>query len=51
MDVEISIFRGTWSDVRLVREERIVEGKISSQARLMKTRSSLSKVGVARRLD
>ena len=51
MVVEISIFRGTWSEVVLVREERTVPGSISSQARLMNTLSSRSRVGELRLLD
>jgi hypothetical protein len=30
MEVEMSTFKGTWSEVDLVREERIELGRISS---------------------
>jgi len=49
--VEISILRGTWSEVERVREERLVFGGVASQDKLMKARSSLSSVGIARLLD
>jgi hypothetical protein len=50
-DVETSILSGTWSEVVRVIEDKTVLGRLSSQVRLIKARSSLSRVGVARRLD
>jgi hypothetical protein len=51
MVVEMSIRRGTWSEVDQAREERTVLGRSSSQRRLMKTLSSLSNVRFGLRLD
>jgi hypothetical protein len=51
MTEEIWIFRGTWSEVVRVRDERMESGRIESQARLMNARSIRSRVGLILRLD
>jgi hypothetical protein len=51
MTEEIWIFRGTWSEVVRVRDERMESGRIESQARLMNARSIHSRVGLILRLD
>jgi hypothetical protein len=51
MIVEIVATRGTWSEVSRVSKERVEEGNTPFQAVLMKTRSSLTRVGIALRLD
>jgi hypothetical protein len=45
MLVKISIFKGKWSEVILGREETTELGRMSSQAELMRTRSSLLRIG------
>src|SRR4051812_38751676 len=43
--------RGTWSEEKRVREDKVEFGKLSSQARLKKALSRRSRVGVWRLLD
>jgi hypothetical protein len=40
--------RGVWSDISLVRAYTVVSGNFSSHSVVMRTRSSFSKVGLAR---